>query len=89
MTQFLNEVGDHFADLAAAIKGELRGLHKGGINTEPRSGQEEAHMWRKMKLLPDKEFNMVGDIIATKVGHQHHEEEPCSWCSFLMKHAGK
>ena len=89
MTQFLNQVGDAVADMTAGVQKELRGMHKGAIGTEPRTGQEKAWMWRRMKLLSDDDFNRTGDIIAAKTGHKTDESSPCSWCSFLQEMALK
>lgn len=78
---------DHFADLANMTKDQLRDMHQGPMGTEPRSGQEEAALWRKLRRLPPEQFNGVLNFAAADVGHQHDEKQPCDVCKFVMRGA--
>jgi hypothetical protein len=84
---FLNGASEQFADMASATKRALREMQRTPIGTEERSGQEQGALWRKMRLLPDADFNSMLDAAAEKVGHKNDEEAPCQVCSFVLRHA--
>lgn len=89
MSNFLNDVSDNFAEMAAHAKRSARELQKTPIGTVARSGQEQAALWRKLRLLPPEQFNGLMDAAAQKVGHEPGEEVPCQVCSFVMDHASR
>lgn len=86
---FVNQAGKHVRDWADRTMEQLRQMQSTPLGTTSRSGQEEGALWKRMRALPEQEFNWLGDQIAEKVGHANDEQKPCEWCGFLTRHAGK
>jgi hypothetical protein len=85
----LNEVSNKVADGISGVQNELRRLQPSAVGEEEVSSQQAAQAWRKLKLLPPGDFEMVAESMAAKAGHQDGEEELCEWHKFLLEHAGR
>jgi hypothetical protein len=89
MPSMMNRVGDSMIDMVGATLGQLREYQKGPLGTEPKSEQEQAALWRQMKLLPQEQFYGLLGALQEKTGHKQDEEEDCEMCKFLRKFAGR
>lgn len=87
--QLLNLVSDHFADLASMTKDHMREMQSTPVGTDPRTPQQEAALWRKLRQLPVHHFNAVLDAAAQKTGHTNDEQQPCDVCTFVLRHAAR
>ena len=83
----MNGVGKHFSELADMALAGAKQIQKTPIGTRERSPQEEAALCKKMRAVPQPEFDNMMNVLASEVGHQDGEEQLCSLCKFVGKHA--
>jgi hypothetical protein len=87
--EMLNGVAKHFSELADGTMKAMGDIQKTPVGTRERSPQEGASLWRKMRQIPQPEFDNMMNLMAAEVGHTNDEEQPCAVCSFVLDHASR
>lgn len=87
--ELLNGTAKHFKELADGAISQALQIQKTPVGTRRKSPQEEAALWKKLRAVPQPEFDNMMNLMATEMGHANDEEKPCAVCSFVAKHAAR
>ena len=85
---YLNEVATYTGKFAEAAREQLRQMQPARWGAS-RQRAETGGPLAEARELDRDQFDAFLNAAAQKVGHRNDEEQPCSVCAFVMKHAQK